>query len=180
MIMTKLSPAYCSYFGGEVVRMLDRIEEFFCGTALLATTVILFVNVVLRYVFKFSASWAEEIIKYLMIWIAFIGGSICVRKGKHVSIDFFYEFLSVKNKRLLSILIHIISIVFCGIMIFYGFKIIAFIKQTGQVSPALMIPMWIPYVAIPLGFCLMFLRFTQDFIKIFKKGNEEVHTSEVN
>lgn len=166
--------------GGEVLKLLDRVEEFFCGMALLTTTIILFLNVVLRYVFKSSTSWAEELIKYLMIWIAFIGGSICVRKGKHVCIDFFYEFLSVKNKKVLSVVVHLIAAVFCGVMFFYGVKIIDFVMKSGQVSPALQIPMWIPYLAIPLGFILMFLRFIQDLIRIFKENPESLDTSEVN
>ena len=162
------------------MRLLNRFEEFFCGMALLTTTIVLFLNVVLRYVFKSSTSWAEELIKYLMIWIAFIGGSICVRQGKHVSIDFFYEFLSIKSKKVLAIIIHLIAIMFCSVMVYYGFKIILFIMKTGQVSPALQIPMWIPYLAIPLGFVLMLLRFIQDLIRIFKENPESLGTSEVN
>lgn len=155
------------------MKVLDKIEEYFCGTALLATTVILFVNVVLRYVFKSSTSWAEELIKYLMIWIAFIGGSICARKGAHVSIDFFYDFLSQRGRKIAFLIVNTIAIFFTGIMSFYGIKIIIFLASTGQVSPALQLPMWIPYLAIPLGFILMTIRFIQNFINNFKENDME-------
>lgn len=151
------------------MKILDRIEEAFCGTALLVTTIVLFVNVVLRYVFSASTSWAEELIKYLMIWIAFIGGSICVREGAHVSIDFFYEYLSEKGMKIVLTIVNSIAVVFCFLMTIYGMKTIQFTIDTGQVSPALQVPMWIPYLAIPLGFILMTIRYVQEIVKAIKK-----------
>lgn len=152
------------------MKLLDKIEEIFCGTALLTATLIVFFNVVLRYVFKSGASWAEELVKYLMIWITFIGSSICVRKYAHVSIDFFYEMLSVKNKRVVAIIVGVISLFFTVNMAYYGSKLVLFSLSTGQVSPALQLPMWVPYVAIPLGFVLMSIRLLQNlFVLIFKR-----------
>ncbi len=148
------------------MKTLDKVEEVFIGTAILSTTIILFVNVVLRYVFSTSMSWAEELIKYIMIWIAFIGASVCVRVGAHVSIDFFLGYLSKRLKNVLFSVVYIIAICFTISMAYYGIKVIQFTIQTGQVSPALQIPMWIPYLAIPLGFSLMTLRFGQEFLKV--------------
>ena len=59
-----------------MMKILDRVEDVFCAASLLLTALVLFANVVLRYVFSASTSWAEELIRYLMIWITFIGGSI--------------------------------------------------------------------------------------------------------
>lgn len=151
------------------MKLLGRFEEAFCGTALLATTVILFINVVLRYVFKASTSWAEEVIKYLMIWITFIGGSICVRRGAHVSIDFFMAYLSEKMRKAVSALVFVVSICFTLTMTYYGVTVISFTIKTAQVSPALQIPMWIPYLSVPFGFSLMSLRLIQEFIKLIRK-----------
>ncbi len=157
------------------MRFLDKLEEYFCGAALLTATLIVFTNVILRYVFKSGTSWAEELVKYLMIWITFIGSSICVRKHAHVSIDFFYEMLPVKSKRLATIVVDIIALFFTVSMAFYGSKLVIFSISTGQVSPALQLPMWIPYVAIPLGFVLMSLRLAQNlYAQVFMK----VHVSE--
>lgn len=162
------------------MKILDKIEEIFCGTALLATTIILFMNVMLRYIFKSSTSWAEELIKYLMIWIAFIGGSICARTGAHVSIDFLYEYLSVKSKKMVFVVVNTIAAIFACIMMIYGIKVIGFTISMGQVSPALQIPMWIPYLAIPLGFFLMTIRFVQEVFKGIKGGNDHDDLKGVN
>ncbi len=152
------------------MRLLDKIEEYFCGAALLTATLIVFTNVILRYVFKAGTSWAEELVKYLMIWITFIGSSICVRKKAHVSIDFFYEMMPIKSKRVATIIIDIVALFFTGSMAFYGSKLVQFSISTGQVSPALQLPMWVAYSAIPLGFILMSFRLVQNiYLQVFHK-----------
>ena len=75
-----------------MLKILNKIEDVFCAVSLLLTTLILFVNVVLRYVFSASTSWAEEMIRYLMIWITFIGGSVCVRHSAHIRMDFLLRY----------------------------------------------------------------------------------------
>ena len=62
------------------MKLMNKIEENVIGIALLATTLIIFVNVIMRYFMNQSLTWAEEVVKYLMIWIAFIGGSTCFEK----------------------------------------------------------------------------------------------------
>jgi len=144
--------------------IFNNMEEYFCGIALLSTLVILFFNVVLRYVFQASTTWAEELIRYLMVWIAFIGCSICVRKGIHVGIDFFLQFVNTTGKILINRIVNLICVIFCGLMTYYAWQLVQFNLNTGQVTPALGIPMYIPYLAAPVGFFLMTVRFFQGMI----------------
>lgn len=140
---------------------LDKLENFFCATAILVTALVLFVNVALRYLFSASTSWAEEFIKYLMIWITFIGGSICVRQGAHIRMDFLLGKLSNSARLIADRVVYLLSALFCGAMALYGYQIVSFTASNGQVSPALKIPMWTVYLAIPLGCGLMAIRFVQ-------------------
>lgn len=155
------------------MKLLNKIEENVIGLALLATTLIIFVNVIMRYFMNESITWAEEIVKYLMIWIAFIGGSTCFRKGVHVSIDFFLEIVPKKAQIVMVTIITLICTAFTAAMAFYGIKLVEFIQGNGQVSPALSMPMWIPYLALPIGFTLMTIRNLEIFIKILQ-GKHEV------
>lgn len=150
------------------MKILDRIEEGFCGIALFATVVILFINIVLRYLFKSGTSWSEELIKYLMIWTTFIGASICVRKGDHVSIDLFVGCISQRARKAAELAVYFVSLLFTAAMAYYGVRTVLFTINTAQVSPALQIPMWIPYLAIPLGFMLMSLRLIQRITQLIK------------
>ena len=156
------------------MKLLNKIEENLIGLALLATTLIIFVNVIMRYFMNESLTWAEEVVKYLMIWIAFIGGSACFRKGVHVSIDFFLDIVPKRAQIVMVAIITLICTAFSGVMAFYGIKTVEFIQSNGQVSPALSMPMWIPYLAIPIGFALMTIRNLDIFIQILR-GKHEVN-----
>ncbi|NLT48239.1 MAG: TRAP transporter small permease [Clostridiales bacterium] len=154
------------------MKLLNKIEENAIGLALLATTVIIFVNVIMRYFMNSSITWAEEVVKYLMIWIAFIGGSTCFRKGVHVSIDILLEIVPKRAQIFVVTVITLIAGVFTTAMAYYGIKLVEFIQDSGQVSPALSMPMWIPYLALPIGFTLMTIRNLEIFIKILRGKHE--------
>lgn len=142
-----------------MLKILDRIEDAFCAVSLLLTAIVLFVNVVLRYVFSASTSWAEELIRYLMIWITFIGGSVCVRKGAHIRMDFLLTMLPKGVADALTRLVFLIAAGFCAALLWYSYQLVAFTIELEQTSPAMGVPMWIPYLAMPLGSALMTLRF---------------------
>ena len=66
---------------------------------------LVFTNVVTRYVFGFSVTWAEEFSQYLMVWIAFIAGGLALREGRHVAVEMLQDMLSPRSKRRLRILV---------------------------------------------------------------------------
>ncbi len=144
-----------------MLKFLAKIEDFFCASALLLTAILLFVNVVLRYVFSASTSWAEELIRYLMIWITFIGGSVCVRKGAHIRMDFLLTLLPKGSHLWLNRLVFIGAALFCGALFWYSLQLVLFTIELEQTSPAMKLPMWIPYLAMPVGSGLMAFRFAQ-------------------
>jgi len=133
----------------------------------------MFINVVLRYVFKAGLPWSEELIRYLIIWATFIGIGLNARKNAHVSIDFFAAFLSKKNQRYMTLFADLVSIVFCVMMIFYSFETVSKQMATAQKSPALQLPFYLVYFCLPLGFGLGALRFSQHFYLTFKEGGEQ-------
>ena len=152
-----------------MLKFLEKAEDTFCALALLVTALVLFVNVVLRYVFSASTSWAEELIRYLMIWITFIGGSICVRKGAHVRMDFLLTMMPKKAGDLLTRLVYLIAAGFCCALFWYSYQLMSFAVEMEQTSPAMELPMWIPYLAMPLGSALMVFHF---LMAVFSKGEK--------
>ena len=142
-----------------MLKILDTFEDLFCAVSLLTAAVVLFVNVVLRYLFSASTSWAEELIRYLMIWITFIGGSICVRRGAHIRMDFLLTMLPRSVAAALTRLVYLAAAGFCAALFWYSVRLVAFTVELHQTSPAMGVPMWIPYLAMPLGSALMTLRF---------------------
>lgn len=145
----------------KLEKVIDHLEEYFGFFSLIFASLLIFVQVVLRYVFNYSLYWSEEVARYLIIWFIFIGSSIAVREKAHATVDLLLVYLPPLFKRILSILGSVIAIIFFVLIIQSGIQTIENVMQFNNVTPALGIPMYIPYLAIPVGSTLMILRFIQ-------------------
>jgi C4-dicarboxylate transporter DctQ subunit len=146
--------------------MLSRTEEFLLGVLLTTASIVLFANVVARYVFNWGFPWAEELVRYEIIWMVFLGGSIAARQGLHIGVDLLVRFAPLPLRKPINILINLISLTFCSLILYYGASLISQTRMFGQVSPALQVPMWMVQLAIPLGAGLMALRFAQQIWRL--------------
>ena len=147
----------------KIEELLTRGEELFCSLGFLFATALMFVNVILRYVFKAGLPWSEELIRYIIIWATCIGIGLCARRQAHVSIDFFDVVLSAKGRKYLTLFADLVCISFCLLMIKYSFQTELGQMATDQRSPAMQLPFYIVYFCLPLGFGLGALRFSQHF-----------------
>ena len=95
--------------------------------ALMATMALLvFVNVVSRYVFNYSIIWVEELTQYQMIWIAYLGAGLALREGRHVAVDTLQDLLPARLRRFVRLAIWFAIAVFLVTLTILGFQIAAF------------------------------------------------------
>lgn len=139
--------------------VLLRLEEALLGLLILAVTFVIFFNVLFRYLGGFSLSWAEEFARYATIWITFIGSSVCIWYGQHVTVDVLEPILSKRWNSNLETLVSLLSALGCGYLAYLSWGLVSKTIATGQRAIALGIPMWAVYGALPLGFALMAWRF---------------------
>lgn len=154
------------------MKFLEKIEENIIGIGLLASIVLVFINVVLRYIFKSSSTWIEEVVRYLIIWVTFIGSAVCFRKGSHMGIDLIFSLTKGPLKKGIEIFGLIASFIFMIFLFKYGMELVMFTKQTGQITPAIEIKLFWVYIGIPLGAFLSGM----DILKVLFdkiKSNEE-------
>jgi C4-dicarboxylate transporter DctQ subunit len=137
---------------------LNKFEEIVSSCALATMAVIIILQVFQRYIVQHSLDWPEELGRYLFIFSVYIGSSFAASERRHLEVTIFRTVFGVKIGYYFTILAYLITIVFCGIMVVWGIKMIKFVMDTNQVAPALQFPMWIAYICIPLGFFLMGLR----------------------
>lgn len=150
------------------MKWVKRIEEAFVGICLISVTIILFVNIVLRYGFSANTNWAEELIRYVMIWITFIGSAICFRRSLHVGIDFFIDYLSKKWGSLIALFVNAASIIFMIFILYYGVELVTFSMNSGQITPSLQIQMYLIYLAMPIGAALSLIHLVINSFKLLK------------
>ena len=145
----------------------DWIEETVVGLLGLIALVIGLLQVVGRYIDPARAiSYAEEVIVYLIIWAIMIVSSQLVRRDGHVRPDLVLRLLPPRYLRLVEIFNCLVAIVFCSALVWYGWQIVdtsLLIDETS--STDLQFPMWIYYLALPVGSALMLLRYIMRLVR---------------
>ena len=159
------------------LRVLDRLEETFIAALIGGATLLIFVAVAHRYaldlsakwhwnavydhLFQINLAWAQELCIYMFVWMAKFGAAYGVRTGIHVRVDVLVNKLPPRW-RMVSIMFSLLAgAFFTGVVGTMGAKFVWEMSQTDQTSPDLEAPMWIVYLAIPLGSYLMCFRFLQ-------------------
>ncbi|GBE14643.1 sialic acid TRAP transporter permease protein SiaT [bacterium BMS3Abin14] len=159
--------------------VLSKTEEFLLGVLMTTASLVLFANIIARYVFNWGFPWAEELVRYEIIWMVFLGGSVAARQGLHIGVDLLVRFAPRPLRKPINILINVISLVFCGFIVYYGAALIIQTRMFGQVSPALQMPMWMVQLAIPFGAGLMALRFAQQIWRLTVGNKMESHLESI-
>ena len=155
------------------MKYLDTAQKYLLAFGMLFTTVLLFVNVVLRYFFSSAIFWAEEVLRYCIVWISFIGTAVCVQDDSHISIDILSASLKPKGKRILKMFLQVAGIAFSVFFFIVSIKFIGQIKATNQVSATIgNMPMYVIYLCMPISFALYFVRSVQMLIKFFREKPE--------
>ena len=129
----------------SIIKILDELIAFFVA-AVIAITIL---SVFMRYVVNKPFAWSEEICLMGFAWFTFMGAGSAIRKRSVVSLDFFYELMSLKWKKIVKIFTTIICVLAYGFIIHYGFKILNIVKTT--YTAALKIPYTFLYIVIPVG-----------------------------
>jgi C4-dicarboxylate transporter, DctQ subunit len=141
----------------------SALERSFLGATILFTSLLLLVNVILRYIFNHSIYWAEELVRYLMVWVIFLGSSQVAKLEGHITVDILYRAVPQKAKTFLDYLVNVVAILFCLVLAYYSYHMTMRVYSSQQISPALEIPMWLAYLSIPLGSVLMAIRYVVHF-----------------
>jgi len=143
-----------------------RLNQALVVALMGSMALLVFLNVVTRYVFNHSIIWVEELTQYEMIWVAYLGAGLALREGRHVAVDTLQDLLPALPRKLLRTLIAIALAVFLLVLTVLGFQIVAF--TWNQETPVLNVPTGLPYLAVPLGaaaFLLHLLLFWRAFVE---------------
>jgi TRAP-type C4-dicarboxylate transport system permease small subunit len=141
--------------------MLTRIEEVISGVCMAIMVIVIGMQVVNRYVLGASLVWSEELGRFLFIWSVWVGCSYAMRADRHLRVTALSEFAGPRVRLALDAFAQITTLVFCGFAVVWGIGMIRFLMRTGQQAPALEIPIYWVYLALPVGMSLMAIRCLQ-------------------
>jgi len=188
-----------------MLRILDRLEEIIIAVLIAVATVVIFVAVLHRYgitisislaqwgrsvgadwlftagraVFNFlrgfNLTWAQELCIYLFVWMAKFGAAYGARTGIHVGVDVAVNQLAPASRRIVVLFALFAGALFTFIVGSLGTRFVWHIAHTQQVSADLEVPMWLVYLAVPLGSYLMCFRFLQVAHRFMNTGDLPHH-----
>ena len=130
-----------------------RLEEWLAFAFFWALSFVIFLQFFTRYALNDSASWTEEIARYLLICTTFIGAAIGVRKNNHIQVDFLYRVLPRPLMRVMSIFVDIARIAFLGYATWLTFQLL--MRIGAQQMAVVNLPIGLVYSVVLAGFALM-------------------------
>ena len=133
----------------------NRLAEWVMAILLAAMTLLVGVQIAGRFVFAYSIFWSDELARFLLIWISFLGMSVGIRRGAHPGIDSLVRVLPPRWVRFGLALALLLSLLFFAVMGVYGGSLV--LRTWPQRSVSLGLRMSIPYLAVPFSGLLMFL-----------------------
>jgi C4-dicarboxylate transporter DctQ subunit len=169
------------------MKYLDRLEEWIIATLMGAATLVIFIAVLHRYLagvpiaamqdylLTLNTSWAQELCIYMFVWMAKFGAAYGVRSGIHVGVDVLVNRLSERWRKKFVVFSLLAGAAFTGIIGTLGAVFVQRMSQTDSTSPDLELPMWIVYLAVPLGSYLMCFRFLQVMAQFLRNGELPRH-----
>jgi len=133
----------------KLLTLMEKTFAFLSMAGISLMLIIIFLQVISRYFFGYTASYSEELSRYLFVWVTFLSLPVVSRQGGHMAVGLLTERFTGERLRRLKIAGCICSLAFLAIMVWQGIRMVQL--AVWQTSPAMEIPMSYMYISIPLG-----------------------------
>jgi TRAP-type C4-dicarboxylate transport system permease small subunit len=145
-----------------------RVEDWFTLAVFWLLALDVFYQFFTRYVIQDSAAWTEEIARYLLIVVTFVGASMAVRRNTHIHVEFLYRYLPAGAGRALSTLVDVVRVVLLGYATWLGVELVP--RMHNLQMTVVDIPMSVIYGIVTAGFALMTFRAVQVAVRHRRQG----------
>jgi len=140
------------------MRIMNRAEEAVICILLVLTTLLVFVDVVMRFGFNTGFMWSQELTLHMSAWFVLFGSSYGLKVGSHIGMDAFIKLFPRTMRRILSGIAAILAISYCS-LIFYGSWIyLKKMKMIGIELEDIPVPAWLAHGMLVVGFAFLIIR----------------------
>ncbi len=137
---------------------LARVEESILSLFLVVMILLTCLQILLRTFFSTGISWADPLLRYLVLWTGFLGAATATSQGKHIAMDVISFLVPQSMKSWLQITTNLFSAVIAGFLTWAAYLFILSERQFGT-GRLLELPSWIWNLIFPVAFSLIALRF---------------------
>jgi TRAP-type C4-dicarboxylate transport system permease small subunit len=132
----------------NLTKFIAKVLTYLCIIVLTALTIIIFTQVITR-IMKYSLPWTDEVSRFFVVWLTFLGTSLAIHEKMHLAVNFFVKMVKEKHRKFIYFAVHVLTIGFFGILAVYGFKLT--MATMASTTPTLQLPMGLFYAAIPVS-----------------------------
>ena len=150
----------------KLFKFMTKIEIAIISILFVMMIACIFIQVINRNITKLTINWTEELARYCMIYVAMLGAEIGLRDGSQMCVEMFSSWFPQICQGFIDIIGTIINAFFCSVAGYASVLLILNNFQSGQTSPNLHMPMWIPYLAVTISLFVMALA------QIYKLGTQ--------
>ena len=159
----------------RIWKVFDSFGKYVLVLTVLGILVTCTAQVIARFVFNSSIRWSNEISRYLLCYLTFIGAFVLIKEKGYIKMDVLEAKITPQARPYYEIIMEILMISYAVVLVIYGNELA--LKNAHQRSSTLHIPKDILYMIIPIsGGCMIInsLRNIVEYVrKILKKGEKE-------
>lgn len=135
--------------------VVANFEELVCAVILTMLASAVTAGVFFRYVLNAPLPWPEELSRFTLVWLTFIGASLAVKRQGHIIVDFAVHFLAPRARLWMTLAVQLTLIAFLILFAVLGIQLVQ--RTWVLVSTALSLRMGLVYLCVPLGSTLMII-----------------------
>lgn len=150
------------------VRWFHRLEEGLISFLLAAMTLITFAQVIARYIFNYSFTWALELAMFTFGGLIFLGLSYGVRVNAHIGVDALVKAVPKKIAHIAGIIACLLCLIYTTIVFYGAWVYVNKMYTIGILAQDMPVPQWIPRLVLPIGFVLLFIRFGEVLLDMLR------------
>ena len=133
-----------------------------------AMTLLIFSEVVLRYIFLSPITWYDEFAGYMLVWVTFLGSVVALHRRRHIGFETVVEALPPIWQRAATLLDYLLIIVFQVVLIVYGWRLT--FELTGEMAITLPIPIGFVHVVLPVSGLMMLIVCLVQIVEVLRQG----------
>lgn len=146
----------------------NEIESTICVVIVIFMLIILFFQVIARYLFGFSLAWIDELSRYSLIWFAYLAAVYAIIHNAHIKIDIFLNIWPKKVRNYIQLFSNVIFFVYCVTVAYFNTEWLIGLHKAGTVSMGTGVSMALFSSIIPISHVLMAIRLVQLEIKLIR------------
>ncbi len=141
------------------LRVLSKIEEGIIAFFLVTMTLLVFIDVVMRFGFSKAWIWSQELTLHLCAWMVLFGASYCLKLGAHIGMDAFVKLFPRLGRKIFTAVGCVLSLVYCGLIIYGAWIYLGKMKKLGiSLEDLRFIPTWVAHSILLIGFVFLGIR----------------------